>query len=90
MPTLRGGYRAAAVVVDSDRAVIHWVADFLGTDGRRYHMDQVALQTWRGERNGARIVYERFVYDPTTLVAPDADRDGARAARPRGSEHRLV
>jgi ketosteroid isomerase-like protein len=70
------GYRAAAVLVDGDRAVINWVADFLGTDGVQYHMDQVALQTWRGAGDDARIVHERFVYDPTTLAAGPAAEAG--------------
>jgi N-methylhydantoinase B/oxoprolinase/acetone carboxylase alpha subunit len=64
--------RAAAVIVDGDRAVIHWDMDYTGTDGKRWHYDQLALQRWEG----AHIVEERFVYDPAT-VAYDA---AARAA----------
>ena len=65
-------YQAQGIVVDGDRAVIHWIADFLGTDGKQYHFDQLALQTWRGEGDDARIVHERFVYDPGSLVVGGA------------------
>lgn len=57
--------RAVAFVVDGDRAVIHWIFDFTARDGRRYRMDQVASQTWRGDR----IVHERFYYDSASLAA---------------------
>jgi hypothetical protein len=57
--------RAAAVVVDGNRSVIHWDYAFTGADGKRFHYDQLALQEWEGDR----IVRERFVYDPATTVA---------------------
>jgi len=62
---------AKLVLVDGDHAVIHWTIDYLGTDGKYYHFDQIALQTWRGEGDEAQIVHERFVYDPATLVVPE-------------------
>ncbi len=34
--------------------------DFIATDGKPVHMEQVAVQKWR---NG-KIVHERFYYDP--------------------------
>jgi ketosteroid isomerase-like protein len=59
-------YEARSVVVDEagGRAVIHWIADFVGTDGVRYHYDQLAHQVWRD----GRIVEERFYYDSASLV----------------------
>ena len=57
--------RATDVLIDGDLVVIHWILDFTGTDGKRSRFDQLALQRW----NGDRIVEERFVYDPATLVA---------------------
>jgi ketosteroid isomerase-like protein len=57
--------RAQAVLVDGDRAVVHWHQDLVGTDGKALHFDQLSFQVWK---NG-KIVYERFVYDPTTLAA---------------------
>lgn len=57
--------RAVAFVVEGDRAVIHWIFDFTAQDGRRYRMEQVASQTWRGDH----IVHERFYYDSASLAA---------------------
>lgn len=57
--------RAASVVADGDRVVIHWIFEYTGTDGVRYRFDQLAQQTWRDDR----IVRERFYYDPATLIA---------------------
>ena len=57
--------RAAEVLVDGDRVVIHWMLDFTGRDGKRFHYDQLAYQLWEGDR----IVRERFVYDPGTIAA---------------------
>ena len=56
--------RAAAVLVDGDRAAINWILDFTGGDGVRYSMDQVALQEWRD----GKVIRERFIYDPTTIA----------------------
>ena len=58
-------HRALSVTVDGDRAVIHWLFEFTGADGRRYRMDQLAHQTWK---NG-RIVGERFYYDSASIAA---------------------
>ena len=77
--------RPASVVVEGDRAVINWVFDYTTSDGQRYRMDEIAVQTWR---NG-KIVHERYIYDTATshgkrvqalggaknhmIVLPDAD-----------------
>jgi ketosteroid isomerase-like protein len=47
-------------LVDGDVAVINWVFDFVGPDGRTFSQDELALQRWRGDR----IIEERFYYDP--------------------------
>ena len=47
-------------LVDGDQVVIRWVFDFTFADGRQASMDELALQTWRGDR----IVRERFYFDP--------------------------
>ena len=57
--------RADAVLVDGDRAVIHWHLDFTGVDGVRSRFDQLALQRWEG----GRVVEERFFYDSPTVKA---------------------
>lgn len=67
-------HRAARVLVDGDAAVIHWHFAFTLADGTRLRFDQLALQTWRGQGADARIVHERFVFDPTSLAdTPGAD-----------------
>jgi ketosteroid isomerase-like protein len=48
-----------AVVVDGDRVAIHWVFDFTHSDGRLRRVDEIALQTWDGDK----IARERFFYD---------------------------
>lgn len=59
-------YEARSVLVDeaAGRAVIHWVADFVGADGVRYHYDQLAHQRWRD----GQIVEERFYYDSASVA----------------------
>ena len=47
-------------IVESDRAVINWVFDFVDHEGRAYAQDELAFQLWRGDR----IIEERFYYDP--------------------------
>jgi len=46
--------------VDGDRAAVNWVFDIVLADGRKYPLDEVAWQHWRGDR----IAQERFYYDP--------------------------
>jgi len=58
-------FTLASVVVEGDRAVINWVFDYTTSDGQRYRMDEIAVQTWR---NG-KIVHERYIYDTATLAA---------------------
>lgn len=50
-------------LVDGDRVVINWVFEMTGPDGVTRVMDELALQTWDGER----IATERFYYDPAQL-----------------------
>lgn len=57
--------KATAVLVDGDRVIIHWLFDYTSVDGNRYRMDQVASQTWMGDR----IVRERFYYDSAGIAA---------------------
>ena len=56
---------ALSVTVDGDHAAINWLFEFTGADGKRYRMNQVALQRWQGDR----IVHERFFYDSASLLA---------------------
>ena len=57
-------HRALSVAVDGDQAVIHWLFEFTGGDGKRYRIDQLAHQSWKD----GRIVRERFYYDSARIV----------------------
>ena len=50
----------SSYLLDGDRVVIHWHFEFTRSDGKRFGMEELALQRWQGER----IVEERFFYDP--------------------------
>jgi hypothetical protein len=55
--------RVDTVVVDGDHVVINWVFEMTGADGTTRILDELALQTWDGDR----IRRERFYYDPSQL-----------------------
>ena len=59
-----------AVVIDGDRVAIHWIFDFTLADGRTRRVDEVALQTWRGDK----IASERFFYDPVAAAVQPAEQ----------------
>ncbi len=46
--------------IDGDRVIVRWVFDIEPGDGKRFTLDELAYQTWRGDR----IAQERFYYDP--------------------------
>jgi ketosteroid isomerase-like protein len=46
--------------IDGDRVIVHWVFDIEEAQGKKYALDELAYQTWRGDR----IARERFYYDP--------------------------
>jgi ketosteroid isomerase-like protein len=64
---------AAPVIVDGDRVVIGWVFEMSTQDGEVRRLDELALQTWRGDL----IVEERFYYDPSQLAVPAAQLEDA-------------
>jgi ketosteroid isomerase-like protein len=49
-----------AFTIDGDRVAVNWVFDIVLADGRKYALDELAWQLWRGDR----IAQERFYYDP--------------------------
>ena len=57
---------ASTHLVDGDRVVINWVFEMTGSDGVARVMDELALQTWDGDR----IATERFYYDPAQILPP--------------------
>ena len=46
--------------IDGDRVIVRWVFDIVLPDGKRFTLDELAYQTWRGDL----IAQERFYYDP--------------------------
>lgn len=58
--------RVETNLVDGDRVVINWVFEMTGQDGATRVMDELALQTWDGDR----IAAERFYYDPAQIRPP--------------------
>lgn len=57
--------RVASYLVDGDRVAIHYAMEIVGPNGVRCHMEEIAYQTWRGDR----IVSERYFYDPAQMAA---------------------
>lgn len=51
--------------IDGDRAIVRWVFDIVLPDGKKFVLDELAYQTWRGDR----IAQERFYYDPAQREA---------------------
>jgi ketosteroid isomerase-like protein len=52
------------VLIDGDRVVVKWVFQMTSQDGAVRRMEELALQTWRGDR----IAEEQFYYDPGQLA----------------------
>ncbi|MDZ4761990.1 MAG: nuclear transport factor 2 family protein [Alphaproteobacteria bacterium] len=46
--------------IEGDTVFINWVFEATGPDGATRILDEIAVQTWRGDR----IAAERFYYDP--------------------------
>jgi ketosteroid isomerase-like protein len=65
--------RALSVAVDGDQAVIHWLFEFTGGDGKRYRLDQLSHQSWKD----GRIVEERFYYDSAKIAYDDVEQTAA-------------
>jgi len=55
--------RVDAFLVNGNQVVINWVFEMTGPDGTMRILDELALQTWDGDR----IRRERFYYDPAQL-----------------------
>ena len=52
-------------LVDGDLVVVNWRFDVTEPGGQTWHLDEIALQRWRGDR----IAEERFFYDTAALRA---------------------
>ena len=52
------------VLVNGDTVAIHWRFTFTGHDGARRVIEEMALQTWRGDK----VWREQFFYDPKQMA----------------------
>ncbi len=53
------GFETPAVTIGGDRSCYENIMDWTTSDGQKVHVEQVAVQQWRG----GRIVHERFYYN---------------------------
>lgn len=51
------------VLIDGDTVVVHWIFRFEFKDGSKRRIEELAHQTWKGEK----IWRERFYYDPAQM-----------------------
>ena len=56
--------RLSPIFVEGDHSAIRWRFVFIGKDGKRRQMEEMALQTWRGEE----LIEEHFFYDPRQMA----------------------
>jgi len=56
--------RLGPLFLDGDHSAICWRFKFTRKDGTKRVMEEMALQTWRGEQ----LVEERFFYDPKQMA----------------------
>lgn len=55
--------RNGPLFVAGDHVIIDWVFAFEFTDGSKVNLDELACQTWRGDK----LTAERFYYDPKQM-----------------------
>jgi hypothetical protein len=55
--------RLGPLFLDGDHSAICWRFEFTRKDGSKWVMEEMALQTWRGEQ----VAEERFFYDPKQM-----------------------
>ena len=51
------------IFVSGDHSVVHWIFEFTRPNGTVMRIEELAYQTWRGDR----ITTERFYYDPAQM-----------------------
>jgi hypothetical protein len=55
--------RVGPILIDGDRVAIRWLFEFIGRDGVKRMLDEIAWQRWEGDK----VVEEQFFYDPAQL-----------------------
>jgi hypothetical protein len=66
-------YRLSPILMDGDTVVFHWRFEFTPESGPVRSIEELALQTWRGEE----LIEERFFYDPRQMAPPPAKTTSA-------------
>ena len=56
--------RLGPLFLEGDHSAISWRFEFTRKDGSKQVLEEVTLQTWRGEQ----LVEERFIYDPGQMA----------------------
>jgi hypothetical protein len=51
-------------LIDGDTVAARWKFTFTGTDGAVRVLDEIAWQTWRGNK----LIEEHFFYDPAQMA----------------------
>lgn len=51
------------VLIEGDTVVIHWIFHFEFKDGSKRRIEELAHQTWKGDK----VWRERFYYDPAQM-----------------------
>jgi hypothetical protein len=65
--------RLSPILMEDDTAVFHWRFDFTHENGSVRTIEELALQTWRGEE----LIEERFFYDPRQLAPAQGQSSSA-------------
>ncbi len=68
--------RLSPILTDGDTVVFHWRFAFTPETGPVRTIEELALQTWRGEE----LIEERFFYDPRQLAPPAAQTPSSSVA----------
>lgn len=55
--------KVGPALITGDQVAIRWMFEFAQRDGQARRLDEIAWQTWRGEK----IVEETFFYDPKQM-----------------------
>lgn len=68
--------RLSPILMEGDTVVFHWRFEFTPESGPVRTIEELALQTWRGEE----LLEERFFYDPRQLAPPVAKAPSSSVA----------
>ena len=55
--------RLSPIFISGDHSAIHWRFEFTPANGPSKVMEEIAVQTWRGNE----LIAERFFYDPAQM-----------------------